>query len=79
MRTAITLGRLHGNKRTVELVSGTEVPIFDQLSKFKKVQVAGVHEKYEALELWTSDGGRHKHIKGLAVPKPAAEAKAKAK
>ena len=78
MRTAITRGKLRGqNKR--EDVFAEEIPITVQLEKFKKVQVSGVHEKYEAMELWTKDRGLVKQTKGLVTQKAKAEADAKAK
>lgn len=80
MRTAIILGRPHG-KKTIEIVSGAETPITKQLADFKKLSAAGTSEKYEHLELWISDTGRSKTLKGILTAKAAkeqAEARAKA-
>lgn len=74
MRTAIILGRPHG-KKNFEIVSGAEVPITKQISEFKKLSVAGTSEKYEAVELWTSDHGRAKSLKGILTAKALKERK----
>ncbi len=72
MRTAIILGRPHG-KKTFEIVSGAETPIAKQIGDFKKLSATGSNEKYEALELWISDAGRAKTVKGILTAKAAKE------
>src|SRR4051812_10996771 len=80
MRTAIILGRRHDGD-LMELVSGIEAPIHEQLATFKTEYCrADVHKDFEYVELWTSDEGLTKKRK-LISPKRAkeiAEAKAKA-
>jgi hypothetical protein len=73
MRTAITVGRKHGGKK-LEIISGPETPIREQLDAFKdEVRSGESHESLEYIELWISDSGRAKKRKFIT---PAA-AKAK--
>jgi hypothetical protein len=82
MRTAIIIGRKHGQKSLV-LVSGPEVPIVEQKELFKDFQRDSVHDDFEYVELWTSDAGCVKDRKlispKVAAAKAKAEAEAKAK
>lgn len=72
MRTAIILGRPHG-KKSVEIISGVEVPAHEQAGRFKKLSAASTNEKYEHIELWYSDSGRTKQLKGLLTEKAQKE------
>lgn len=86
MRTAIIIGRKHGQK-TLEVVSGPEVPILEQKELFKDFQRVHAHDDYEYVELWISDAGKVKDKKlvtyeraeELADAKAKAEADAKAR
>jgi len=70
MRNAIILGRRHGGK-ALEVVSGPEHPIEKQLDTFKEFLRKPTNDRFEHVELWTSDGGRRKHRKlSKPVPQP---------
>lgn len=81
MRTLIILARKHGGK-SLELVSGPEIPAHQQAAKFKKdfQTSGGVNDAFEHAELWSSDAGRKKQIRLIspAKAKEIAEAHAKA-
>jgi hypothetical protein len=79
MRTAIIIGRKHGQK-ALEVVSGPEVPIVEQKELFKDFQRIHANDDYEHVELWISDAGKVKD-RTLVTQKRAvelADAKAKA-
>lgn len=62
MRTAIIIGRKHGQK-ALQVVSGPEVPILEQKELFKGFQRVHAHDDFEYVELWISDAGRVKERK----------------
>lgn len=81
MRTAITLGRKHGEKH-MQVLSGPEKHLTQQFAEFKDFKRVREHAEFEEVELWTSDGGRIKS-RSLSLPltdeeKAAAKAKAEA-
>jgi hypothetical protein len=71
MRTAITLARKHGGTK-LSVVSGPEVSIHEQKSAFKSLRFGYGHDKFEYIELWTSDEGRVGKLK-LLTPEAAKE------
>lgn len=44
-------------------------PISKVLAEFKKFKGADFDEKFESVELWTSDGGRQSVVRNLLTPK----------
>lgn len=57
MRTAITIGVLHGGQ-TSKVLHGPEVPIADQMSAFKQLPShKGPHNDFERIEVWDSGSG----------------------
>jgi len=79
-REVIILGRKHGAK-TMELLSGPEVPAHEQNAKFKDFCRVTVHPEISEVQLWESSGGRVR-VRSLLSPKEAkqkAERDAKAK
>ena len=62
MRTAITIGVLHGSGKT-ELIHGENIPLREQLASFKKSALYETDEKYSELKIFTSDEGIVKRSK----------------
>jgi hypothetical protein len=56
MRTAITIGRIHGSG-VWEFLRGPESPIEEHRSGFKQLRVLRAHPKYEEVQLWESGAG----------------------
>lgn len=57
MRTAITIGFIHGGESS-KLLHGPEVPIADQISAFKQLPAhKGPHKDFEKIEVWESGSG----------------------
>ena len=57
MRTAITIGVLHGGQ-TSKVLIGPEVPIAEQISAFKQLPShKGPHKDFERIEVWDSGSG----------------------
>lgn len=71
MRDVIILARKHGSK-TMELLSGPEIPAHEQSAKFKEFCKVSVHPELAQVELWDSGSGRQKS-RDLLSPKEAAE------
>jgi hypothetical protein len=69
MRQATIFGRKHGAKAR-ELVSGPDVPIVDQLAKFKEFKRQQSNATFELVELWFSDNTPRLDRK-LTKPQPA--------
>lgn len=63
MRTAITIGFIHGGESS-KLLHGPEVPIADQISAFKELPAhKGPHKDFEKIEVWESGTGVVKSCK----------------
>lgn len=76
MRDALIRARPHGKKAfEVILQSGADAPIAKVLSKFKEFKGVDSDEKYEHVELWTSDVGRQSQVKNIPTVKAAKERK----
>lgn len=73
MRDAILRARAHGAKSLKTILE--DVPIAKILSEFKKFKSAASDDKFEHVELWTSDGGRQSKIKNIPTPKALKERK----
>lgn len=54
MRTAALIGILHGGEKS-ELIAGPEVPIHEQLAKFRKFNASDVNEKFGRVVLFFVD------------------------
>jgi hypothetical protein len=81
MRTALLIA-VHIGGEITELLRGRETPLDEQRAEFKRLRLAGDnHDKWEALELWQSDGGiiaKHRFklspVSAVAPSKPATPA-----
>lgn len=72
MRQALLRGRLHGSKSTRTILE--DVPIMKVMEEFKSIQASPSNEKYEYVEMWTSNGG-FKCVKNILTPKALKERK----
>jgi hypothetical protein len=75
MKCAFTFGRKHGGK-SLELVTGADVPVHQQLAEFKEFQRVRSHEKFEEVFLFIASPAKSHR---LDTPEKAAAAAAKAK